>query len=84
MGYLLLVYLVIVFFVFLGLQVGRLQPYRPKILAPLVLVSLVIVAAAILTQRPWWIDFLQSLNNWWTTASTWNWIAWLIGFLQSL
>jgi len=84
MGYLLVAYLVIVFFVFLGLHINRFEPYKPKTLIPIILVSAVIVIAAILTQRPWWSDFLQSLNNWWTTISTWGWTVWLINFLQSL
>ncbi|MEM3586764.1 MAG: hypothetical protein QXO71_05505 [Candidatus Jordarchaeaceae archaeon] len=84
MGYLLLVYLVIVLFVFLGLYINRLEPHKPKTFIPLILVSVTIVAAAILTQRPWLSDFLQSLNDWWTTVSIWGWTTWLINFLQSL
>ncbi|MGQ9721562.1 MAG: hypothetical protein ACUVXA_09610 [Candidatus Jordarchaeum sp.] len=63
MGLLLLVFLAVVVFVFYGLHAAKLEPQKPKILIPLVVISILIVVAAFLTQKPWWTEFLQALNN---------------------
>jgi len=48
---------------FLGLYAEKLDPRKPKILIPLILVGVLIVVAAILTQKPWWDEFLQALGS---------------------
>ena len=63
MSYLLLAFLAVILFVFYGLYAEKLDPRKPRILIPLILVGVLIVVAAILTQKPWWGEFLQALGS---------------------